>query len=53
MLAGLLDVSESGDLVHGKGGPPVVRQRDDMIYLDHIRTAFQLSNRATEPAHAP
>ncbi len=38
------DVGESGFLAW-KGRPARQRQRDDMIYLAHIRTAFELSNR--------
>jgi len=41
----VLDVSESG-FFSWKGRPASQRQRDDMIYLAHIRTAFALSNRA-------
>ena len=40
----LLDVSESGFFAW-QGRPASQRQRDDMIYLAHIRTAFELSNR--------
>ena len=40
----VLDVSESGFFAW-KGRPASQRQRDDMIYLAHIRTAFELSNR--------
>ena len=40
----VLDVSESG-FFSWKGRPASQRQRDDMIYLAHIRTAFELSNR--------
>ena len=39
----ILDVSESGFFAW-KGRPASQRQRDDMIYLAHIRTAFELSN---------
>lgn len=39
-----LDVSESGFFAW-KGRPASQRQRDDMIYLAHIRAAFELSNR--------
>ena len=40
--------------LHGKGRPASQRQRDDMIYLAHIRTAFELSNQnLRQPAHAP
>ena len=53
----LLDVSESGFFAW-QGRPASQRQRDDMIYLAHIRTAFELSNRTygsprmhREPAH--
>ena len=40
----VLEVSESG-FFSWKGRPASQRQRDDMIYLAHIRTAFELSNR--------
>ena len=40
----VLDVSESG-FFSWKGRPASQRQRDDMIYLAHIRIAFELSNR--------
>ena len=40
----LLDVSESGFFAW-QGRRASQRQRDDMIYLAHIRTAFELSNR--------
>ncbi len=40
----VLDVSESGFFAW-KGRPASQRQRDDMVYLAHIRTAFVLSNR--------
>ena len=40
----VLDVSESGFFAW-KGRPASQRQREDMIYLAHIRTAFELSNR--------
>jgi transposase InsO family protein len=40
----VLDVSESGFFAW-RGRPASQRQRDDMIYLAHIRTAFELSNR--------
>ena len=40
----LLDVSESGFFAW-QGRPASQRQRYDMIYLAHIRTAFELSNR--------
>ncbi len=40
----VLDVSESGFFAW-KGRPASQRQRDDMVYLAHIRTAFELSNR--------
>jgi putative transposase len=40
----VLDVSGSGFFAW-KGRPASQRQRDDMIYLAHIRTAFELSNR--------
>ena len=40
----VMDVSESGFFAW-KGRPASQRQRDDMIYLAHIRTAFVLSNR--------
>ncbi len=39
----VLDVSESGFFAWK--GPASQRQWDDMIYLAHIRTAFELSNR--------
>ena len=41
----VLEVSESGFFAW-KGRPASQRQRDDMIYLAHIRTAFELSNRS-------
>ncbi len=37
----VLDVSDSGFFAW-KGRPASQRQRDDMIYLAHIRTAFEL-----------
>ena len=40
----VLDVSESG-FFSWKGRPASQRQRDNMIYLAHIRIAFELSNR--------
>ena len=40
----VLDISESG-FFSWKGRPASQRQRDDMIYLAHIRIAFELSNR--------
>ena len=36
---------EVSDFFSWKGRPASQRQRDDMIYLAHIRTAFELSNR--------
>ena len=46
----VLDVSESG-FFSWKGRPASQRQRDDMIYLAHIRIAFELSNRTYGVAH--
>ncbi len=40
----VLDVSESGFFAW-KGRPASQHQRDDMVYLAHIRTAFVLSNK--------
>ncbi len=39
----VLDVSESGFFAW-KGRPASQRQRDDMVYLAHIRTTFELSH---------
>jgi len=39
----VLDVSQSGFFAW-RGRPASQRQRDDMVYLAHIRTAFELSN---------
>ena len=40
----VLDVSQSGFFAW-KDRPASQRQRDDMVYLAHIRTAFELSRR--------
>ena len=39
----VMDVSQSGFFAW-KGRPASQRQRDDMVYLAHIRAAFELSN---------
>ena len=49
----VLDISESG-FFSWKGRPASQRQRDDMIYLAHIRIAFGVNEpNLRQPAHAP
>ena len=42
-LCKVLGVSESGDFAW-KGRPACRRQREDMVLLAHVRSAFALSN---------
>jgi putative transposase len=42
-LCGVLGVSQSGYFVW-RSQPPFRRQRDDMVLLAHVRSAFALSN---------